>query len=561
MLKNRRNILFLIYIFLGINLYPATYDGIEIAPKEKVTLNYRQTPLIDVLKSISRAYNLNIVLSDKIAGTVTVNLNNVPLDDALEVILKVNGYTYMNRGQILEVLDIDSAKQRMILGEDERRSYKTYKLGLVSATDFSEKIKKVLNEEDKILVDKDKNQLIVFARSREMLLIDSILADYREEIKSDRNVELIRTMFLSPEEVVNILSEMGYSISGDVRVSNSLNGILVIAGRDEVQKLKNVVGKIDVPKLQVTIEVRIVEINESFGKETGVSGWTVTDQAGDSSNDGFMKLLAAGFLSGGTLSDGISFEGVLGEDQFNGIYKFIMSNTNSDLLSKPNVTTISGKEALVDLTDEVPYKQLVKIDESGDVSTQEYEFKQVGISLRVTPVVTENEYISMKVKPEISEVTGFTDDNIPYTSRRSVETNVIVKNGETLAIGGLVRETELETVTKIPLLGDIPLLGHLFRSTSKQKQKKNLVVFLTPKIVKVRELSENLTLVQGKGVKERRFVEKTKSGVSKIEAQTNAPQSSSTEEVLENLSDSERYGIKEELQKIQKQQLIDDLLK
>jgi type II secretory pathway component GspD/PulD (secretin) len=179
----------------------------------------------------------------------------------------------------------------------------------------------------------------------------------------------------------------------------------------------------------------------------------------------------------------------------------------------------------------------------------------------VTPVVTENEYISMKVKPEISEVTGFTDDNIPYTSRRSVETNVIVKNGETLAIGGLVRETEIETVTKIPLLGDIPLLGHLFRSTSKQKQKKNLVVFLTPKIVKVRELSENLTLVQGEGVKEKRFIEKTKSGVSKIEAQTNGPQSSSIEGVLENLSDSERYGIKEELQKIQKQQLINDLLK
>ena len=561
MLKNRKNILFLIYIFFGINLYPATYDGIKISPKEKVTLNYRQTPLIDVLKNISRAYNLNIVLSDKIVGTVTVNLNNVPLDDALEVILKVNGYTYMKSGEILEVLDIDSANQRMILGADERRSYKTYKLGLISATDFSEKIKNVLNEEDKILVDKDKNQLIVFARPREILLIDSILDDYKEEIKSDRNVELIRTMFLSPEEVVNILSEMGYSISGDVRVSNSLNGILVIAGKDEVQKLKTVVGKIDVPKLQVTIEVRIVEINESFGKETGVSGWTVTDQAGDSSNDGFMKLLTAGFLSGGTLSDGISFEGVLGEDQFNGIYKFIMTNTNSDLLSKPNVTTISGKEALVDLTDEVPYKQLVKIDEYGDVSTQEYEFKQVGISLRVTPVVTENEYISMKVKPEISEVTGFTEDNIPYTSRRSVETNVIVKNGETLAIGGLVRETEIETVTKIPLLGDIPLLGHLFRSTSKQKQKKNLVVFLTPKIVKVRELSENLTLVQGEGVKEKRFIEKTKSGVSKVEAQTNASQSSSTEVVLENLSDSERYGIKEELQKIQKQQLINDLLK
>ncbi len=561
MLKNRKNILFLIYIFLGINLYPATYDGVKIAPKEKVTLNYRQTPLIDVLKNISRAYNLNTVLSDKIAGTVTVNLNNVPLDDALEVILKVNGYTYMKSGEILEVLDIDSAKQRTILGADERRNYKTYKLGLISATDFSEKIKNVLSEEDKILVDKDKNQLIVFARPREILLIDSILEDYKEEIKSDRNVELIRTMFLSPEEVVNILSEMGYSISGDVRVSNSLNGILVIAGKDEVQKLKTVVGKIDVPKLQVTIEVRIVEINESSGKETGVSGWTVTDQAGDSSNDGFMKLLTAGFLSGGTLSDGISFEGVLGEDQFKGIYKFIMTNTNSDLLSKPNVTTISGKEALVDLTDEVPYKQLVKIDEYGDVSTQEYEFKQVGISLRVTPVVTENEYISMKVKPEISEVTGFTDDNIPYTSRRSVETNVIVKNGETLAIGGLVRETEIETVTKIPLLGDIPLLGHLFRSTSKQKQKKNLVVFLTPKIVKVRELSENLTLVQGEGVKEKRFIEKTKSGVSKIEAQTNASQSSSIEGVLENLSDSERYGIKEELQKIQKQQLINDLLK
>ena len=91
----------------------------------------------------------------------------------------------------LEVLDIDSAKQRTILGADERRNYKTYKLGLISATDFSEKIKNVLSEEDKILVDKDKNQLIVFARPREILLIDSILEDYKEEIKSDRSYNFV----------------------------------------------------------------------------------------------------------------------------------------------------------------------------------------------------------------------------------------------------------------------------------------------------------------------------------------------------------------------------------
>ena len=559
MFKTWKHILVLAYTFVGLSIYSASFDGERIAPTERISLNYRETPLSDVLKNISRAYGMNMVFDSNISGTVTVNLNEVPLDDALGAILKLNGYTYRKSGEIVEIISLQDAKKQ--LGSDKigEKKYKIYKLGAASATTVSEKIKPLLADDGRIVVDSDKNQIAVFAGVRELAAVDSILSGYVEEVKVDRNVELLRTMFLSPEEVVAILSEMGYAISGDIRVSKSLNGLLVIAGPEEVSKLKKLVSKIDVPKLQVSIEVRIVEINESKGKETGVSGWTVNDQDGDSSNDDFMKLLTAGFVSGGTLSDGLSFEGVLGDDQFTGIYKFIMSNSNSDLLSKPNVTTVSGKEAVVDLTDEVPYKQLVKIDESGDVSTEEYQFKEVGISLRVTPIVTENGYISMKVNPEISEVTGFTDDNIPYTSKRSVETNVIMKNGETLAIGGLVRENERETVTKVPILGDIPILGHLFRSSSIEKEKKNLVIFLTPKIVDVRELYENLTLVKGGGVKEKKFVDMPKLGSAENQEQEDTEQSS--KDVLKNLSDSEKYEIREKLEKIQQQQIIQDLLR
>ena len=559
MFKTWKHILVLAYTFVGLSIYSASFDGERIAPTERISLNYRETPLADVLKNISRAYGMNMVFDSNISGTVTVNLNEVPLDDALGAILKLNGYTYRKSGEIVEIISLQDAKKQ--LGSDKigEKKYKIYKLGAASATTVSEKIKPLLADDGRIAVDSDKNQIAVFAGVRELAAVDSILSGYVEEVKVDRNVELLRTMFLSPEEVVAILSEMGYAISGDIRVSKSLNGLLVIAGPEEVSKLKKLVSKIDVPKLQVSIEVRIVEINESKGKETGVSGWTVNDQDGDSSNDDFMKLLTAGFVSGGTLSDGLSFEGVLGDDQFTGIYKFIMSNSNSDLLSKPNVTTVSGKEAVVDLTDEVPYKQLVKIDESGDVSTEEYQFKEVGISLRVTPIVTENGYISMKVNPEISEVTGFTDDNIPYTSKRSVETNVIMKNGETLAIGGLVRENERETVTKVPILGDVPILGHLFRSSNIEKEKKNLVIFLTPKIVDVRELYENLTLVKGGGVKEKKFVEMPKLGSAENQEQEDTEQSS--KDVLKNLSDSEKYEIREKLEKIQQQQIIQDLLR
>ena len=450
MFKTWKHTLVWAYTFVGLTIYSASFDGERIAPNERISLNCRETPLSDVLKNISRAHGMNMVFDSNIEGTVTLNLNEVPLDDALGAILKLNGYTYRKSGEIVEILSIRDAKDQSGLGEIGEKKYKIYKLGATSVATVSEKIKPLLADGDRIVVDSDKNQIGIFSGARELVAVDSILSAYLDEIKSDRNVELLRTMFLSPEEVVGILSEMGYAISGDIRVSKSLNGLLVIAGADEVEKLKKLVSKIDVPKLQVSIEVRIVEINESKGKETGVSGWTVSDQDGESSNDDFMKLLTAGFVSGGTLSDGLSFQGVLGDDQFTGIYKFIMSNSNSDLLSKPNVTTVSGKEAVVDLTDEVPYKQLVKIDENGDISTEEYQFKEVGISLRVTPIVTENGYVSMKVNPEISEVTGFTDDNIPYTSKRSVETNVIMKNGETLAIGGLVRENERENETKVP---------------------------------------------------------------------------------------------------------------
>lgn len=492
-------ILFLVIIVE--KTYTEGYNGEIIAPNIRISVDYQGANLTDVLRSISFDNDLNMLINDEVQGSVTVNINNVLVDDLLEAILRTNGYTYLKSGDLVEVVSLDTVESLLSI---EKPTSKTFKLKNIGVIEVVADIEKLIGENASIIEDENTNSITIRGKRRDILTVERYL-NVRDSLKISqvqKNVELIRMKHLTPEEVYNVLLEMNYRLPGDIRVSDTLNSLIVIAGEKEVTALKSLIDKLDTPDHQVVIEARIVEVQEGDGRDWGIS-WQYNankneDNRGGSGSDGTVIDGSDSFLDVTDLTNGISLGlGLLGSDQFTAIYRNLVTNDTTEILARPTVTTLNRKTAKIDIIDEVPYKQLEYISENGGSNSSSFEFKEVGITLEVTPQISEDGYINMAIAPSISEVTGVTADGVPYVSTRSVETNVIIRGGETLAIGGLIKNNLTINETKDPLLSKIPLLGGLFKTNTKSDSKTNLMIFITPRLILNRDTTERVNLIKG----------------------------------------------------------------
>jgi len=169
------------------------------------------------------------------------------------------------------------------------------------------------------------------------------------------------------------------------------------------------------------------------------------------------------------------------------VLNYLHNSGKSRLLSDPSVTTTDGKQATISVTTTIPIQTINRFSEGSviqDIVT--YEYKEVGITLNVTPRINEQGRITLLCSPSVEEITGWVgpaNNQQPITTKRSVETEVVAVDGETIVIGGLYKEGKIENESKLWLLGDIPILGHLFRTKTITKTKTDLMIFITPKII------------------------------------------------------------------------------
>ena len=247
----------------------------------------------------------------------------------------------------------------------------------------------------------------------------------------------------------------------------------------------------DIRPTQIAISVKLIETNiddeNSFGfdwnknlalKITGAEGTSQPDGQSSQSLSAYSTLpLKSGSFTYGTLT--ISEVSVLLE--------YLHSAGESRLLSSPTVTTTDGKPAVIDVVTTIPIQTINRFSEGAaiqDIVT--FQYKDVGISLNVTPILNDNGYITLKCKPVVEEITGWVgpaDNQQPITSKRSVNTDVIVKDGETLLIGGLMKESVIEKTNGVWLLSNIPILGELFKHRSMQNSKTDLMILITPTVL------------------------------------------------------------------------------
>ncbi len=305
-------------------------------------------------------------------------------------------------------------------------------------------------------------------------------------------------------------------LSKDIKVvaDKSTNSLVVTARPDEFEALSNIVSKLDVVRKQVFIEALIMEVNSEASFAFGIN-WAAAGEVGD------VNLIGGVSLNGGAVSlgsnkmaslpSGISIGAILkdaftvGNTTYNiqSILNAVKGNTDVEVLSTPQLLTLDNEEASVEVVDNIPFTKESTTRNDNDFTTQSMDYKDVGVKLKITPRISDDGSLRLEVEQEVSRVTQglITLTNgeqlvAPTTRKRLVKTTILLQDGQTAVIGGLLDDQKSYNQSEVPGLGSIPVLGWLFKSRSKDTSRTNLFIFITPKVI--RSAGDSLDLTQSK---------------------------------------------------------------
>lgn len=462
-----------------LELQPLTQEKIDERKKnapiytgERISLSFQSVDIRSLLQIIADVAGTNMVVSDSVNGEIAMRLQNVPWDQALDIILRTKGLGLRQQGNVMLVAPLSEIAER------EKVEAETEKAKLTLAPLRSEIIQ------------------VNYAKAAEMAAL----------LKSGES---------------SLLSERGR-----VTVDERTNTLLVLETRDKLAELRAVISRLDIPVRQVLIESRIVIANDDFSKELGArfgatalarngrNGLATTTGGAQGTNSMVNDFLSpptgfpvqipgntgntggggSGGNTGNVPTDRLNFNlpaslnagriafALLGPDYLLDLeLSALQTEGRGEVKSSPRVITVNSKQASIEQGVEIPFQQSTS---SGATAVQ---FKKAVLSLKVTPQITPDEKIIMDL--EVSQDSRGEDVNTgnggtaPSIDTRKVNTQVLVDNGQTVVLGGIYEEVRSDTVNKVPFLGDIPVIGNAFKNKISRTMKAELLIFVTPKIV------------------------------------------------------------------------------
>jgi len=290
------------------------------------------------------------------------------------------------------------------------------------------------------------------------------------------------------------------------------NSVIVVTAPENKEIVEQILAQLDRIPEQVMIETLIIEASLDAASKLGVE-WN------------FAKGSSAATASFGLQGDTSQPQGLrytLTGAEYGAFLQALQSDSRFEVLSTPRIFTSNNATAQINISQSLPYVTNQRIDVNGNY-IYNYAFLDVGIVLTVTPRITSNGYVTMDVMQTANDFVRYTDFNAPVVNQREAQTTVSVKDGETVVLGGIIKNSVTATVNKVPLLGDIPLLGNLFKSTSQTNNKTELLVFLTPRVVRDAEEAQRIRK-QTEGQLQPKTLNKIKKSLSRSEAGKNQPE-------------------------------------
>jgi len=430
----------------------------------KVTFNFQDIPVRSVLQLIADVSDLNIVVADNVSGNLTLRLTNVPWDQALDIVLDARNLDMRENGNVIWIAptaDIAAREQQLLQAFQDRRELEPMVTALISVS---------------YATAEDLRALITEARST------SRQGGGDGGLLSDR---------------------------GSIAIDDRTNTLMITDTADRIEAVKKLIGELDRPVRQVQIESRIVIANSEFAHELGVrfgvtawhDGSNTTGLAGDGpgadlvnpgvdpTDDGSIQV--PGFperynvnlpASPSAASIGLSF--LTGNVLLDLELSALEAEGEGEIISTPRIVTANQKEAFIQQGVEIPYEEAAS---SGATAVQ---FKEAVLELRVTPLITPDNRVQLELEIKQDSVGEIFETgrggSIPSIDTRELNTSVLVRNGETVVLGGIFQDARSRNEDRVPYLSAIPGIGNLFKRRANETQKRELLVFVTPTIVEDR---------------------------------------------------------------------------
>ncbi|MGM0369781.1 MAG: secretin and TonB N-terminal domain-containing protein [Bacillota bacterium] len=454
----------------------------------KLTLHILRGDIRKVLKSISKQSEYNIIMDDSVQGQISINFKDVPLETGLSSLLQINGFTVSKSNNIYRVSKAGTKRR------DNNLSVSVVD-GQVSIDVEEASVVEVL----RTMFNLAAKDMVLFGelRSRIDLKLNEATIDETLDIllagtkftyhkKGDRyyigdenfnnpasdlfmETELITIDHIKANQVPKLLSRVTKNV--EIKVVEKQNAILATGTSQALKNLNQYIAKIDQKAPQIVVDALIIEVSKNSNQNPVAKlGMNYKDEDETTLLDSSLGELA--------------YKSVL--DLPSDFYLKLESLVNSGqatVKANPNITTLNGQEASINVG-MVQYYKTKKYNEDNNTEVSEYQSIDAGVDLSVTPWVGSSDEINLELDPSVSNISGAASDGPPEISERTVSTNVRVKDGETIVIGGLIQDVGSKSTSKVPILGDIPLIGGLFRSKNNNVDKRELIIYITPHILK-----------------------------------------------------------------------------
>ena len=414
-----------------------------------IDLNFQDIQIRDVLQIVADFKSLNLVATDSVKGAISLNLKKVPWDQALDTILKSKGLGMRKQGNILLIAPLEELSDREAREIEDLKQLQA----LASLETYIARIKYA-----------DVNNISKFFG-----------------ISSDATSGRIDDDRANSEGTSTLMSDRG-----SVIIDERTNTVILTDVPDKIAAFKRMLNQIDIPVKQVLIEARIVRASSDFRRELGVSWGVVGSDAVNFNaisdpNQMLTGVLASDLgiensptaLSLGYLSNNLLIDLELNALEAGGF---------GEIVSQPKILTADKTQASIKSGVEIPYQAVTTSSNTagGVVQTQ---FKEAVLKLQVTPQITPDNRVIMDILVQQDSVGSFTVNAEPAINITEITTQALVGNGQTLVLGGIFQSEELSDIEEVPVLGDIPLLGNLFKKQMRAKDKREILIFITPKII------------------------------------------------------------------------------
>ena len=500
----------------------------DSAGKDSVSVDFRDQDIRDILSNVADLFEINLVMPETLQGKLTIKLRDVSWRQIFTHVLGPVNYTYVEDGNIIKIVSNESLTQEPVITE-------VFFINYARAADIVLTITSLVDAASggKIVVDVRSNSLVITERPTRLTRIKPII----EQLDRATDQVMIETKFVevTSSDVKNIgvnwsslanyqlkagnlagnfnrartQSETDGNNANRGNTRNATNGTnagttngtsgsttsAVTGGTAGTQSTgSNTTGTVTSSNgtptnTSTTGSNGTLSSSTTTGTTTGTTGGTTTSTSNDTTSgvastvtDAFNAL--SSLANGGTTSKALS--AVFSASDFSLVLSALQTTTSSKIVSNPTVVTLNNTEALINVGRETPIPRYAFNQQTGTFEVNGFDYKPIGIILKVTPQVNARGDIKLTVEPEVSQSTGsvtFNGASLPVVDTRKAKTQVSLKDGFTMGIGGLITTQTSAVGNRVPVLGSIPLLGRFFRHDDKNVQQVNLIIFITAKTI------------------------------------------------------------------------------